>query len=55
VKVEPNIRMGCEILRYYLRAEHLDWRRALARYNGSVGRNTYPALVMERWQRKWRF
>jgi soluble lytic murein transglycosylase-like protein len=55
VKVAPNIRMGCEILRYYLRVEHHDWIRALARYNGSVGRNTYPALVMDRWQRVWRF
>jgi soluble lytic murein transglycosylase-like protein len=55
VRVAPNIRMGCEILRFYLRAEHHDWVRALARYNGSVGRNTYPALVMQRWQRIWRF
>jgi len=55
VKVEPNIRMGCEILRYYLRVENRNWPRALARYNGSVGRNTYPALVMQRWQRAWRF
>lgn len=55
VHVAPNIRMGCEILRYYLRVEHHDWKRALARYNGSVGHNTYPALVMDRWQRKWRF
>jgi soluble lytic murein transglycosylase-like protein len=55
VRIEPNIRMGCEILRFYLRAEHLDWRRALARYNGSLGRDTYPALVMQRWQRVWRF
>jgi soluble lytic murein transglycosylase-like protein len=55
VKVAPNIRMGCEILRYYLRAEHRNWSRALARYNGSAGRNTYPALVMQRWQRVWRF
>jgi len=55
VKVAPNIRMGCEILRYYLRAEHRNWTRALARYNGSGGRNTYPALVMQRWQRVWRF
>ena len=37
VRVAPNIRMGCEILRYYLRAEHHNWTRALARYNGSVG------------------
>jgi len=55
VRVAPNIRMGCEILRYYLRAEHMNWTRALARYNGSVGRNSYPALVMQRWQRAWRF
>jgi len=55
VRVAPNIRMGCEILRYYLRAENHDWTRALARYNGSIGRTTYPALVMQRWQRVWRF
>jgi len=55
VRVAPNIRMGCEILRYYLRVENRNWARALARYNGSVGRNTYPALVMQRWQRAWRF
>jgi soluble lytic murein transglycosylase-like protein len=55
VKVAPNIRMGCEILRYYLRVEHRNWSLALARYNGSVGRNTYPALVMQRWERAWRF
>jgi soluble lytic murein transglycosylase-like protein len=55
VRVEPNIRLGCEILRYYLRVENRNWSRALARYNGSVGRTTYPALVMQRWQRNWRF
>ena len=55
VRIAPNIRMGCEILRYYLRMEHGDWIRALARYNGSVGRNTYPTLVMSRWHRAWRF
>ena len=55
VRIAPNIRMGCEILRFYLRAEHMNWARALARYNGSAGRNTYPALVMQRWQRMWRF
>jgi soluble lytic murein transglycosylase-like protein len=55
VKVAPNIRMGCEILRYYLRMEHRNWSQALARYNGSVGHNKYPALVMQRWERGWRF
>jgi hypothetical protein len=55
VRVVPNVRMGCEILRYYLRMENRDWPRALARYNGSVGRSEYPALVMQRWQHHWRF
>jgi soluble lytic murein transglycosylase-like protein len=55
VKIAPNIRMGCEILRYYLRVEHHNWSAALARYNGSVGHTKYPALVMQRWQRAWRF
>jgi soluble lytic murein transglycosylase-like protein len=55
VKIAPNIRMGCEILRYYLRVENRNWSLALARYNGSVGHNKYPALVMQRWERGWRF
>ncbi|HTY48224.1 MAG TPA: lytic transglycosylase domain-containing protein [Steroidobacteraceae bacterium] len=44
-----NIRMGCAILRYYLQAEHNNYRRALARYNGSPGRRKYPDLVLARW------
>ena len=31
VQTVPNIRMGCEILRYYLRVENRNWNRALAR------------------------
>ena len=49
VHVAPNIRMGCAILRFYLTYEHNDVRRALARYNGSVGRRNYPDLVVGRW------
>jgi soluble lytic murein transglycosylase-like protein len=49
VHVAPNIRMGCAILRFYLGYEHNDVRRALARYNGSVGRRNYPDLVIGRW------
>jgi soluble lytic murein transglycosylase-like protein len=55
VRTAPNIRIGCEILRYYLKAENHDWTRALARYNGSAGRREYPELIMERWRRAWRF
>jgi len=51
VHVAPNIRMGCAILRFYLTYEHNDVRRALARYNGSVGRRDYPDLVLGHWTR----
>src|SRR3984893_19201687 len=37
VRVESNIRMGCEILRFYLRAENHNWSRAVARYKRRVG------------------
>jgi soluble lytic murein transglycosylase-like protein len=47
----PNIRMGCAILRFYLQQEHNNYGRALARYNGSVGRRNYSDLVLERWAR----
>jgi soluble lytic murein transglycosylase-like protein len=47
----PNIHMGCAILRYYLRYERNDVRRALARYNGSVGQRGYPDMVISRWSR----
>ncbi len=47
----PNIHMGCAILRYYLRYERNDVRKALARYNGSVGQRNYPDLVISRWSR----
>jgi soluble lytic murein transglycosylase-like protein len=51
VHVEPNIRMGCAILRFYLDYEHHDVRKALARYNGSIGRRDYPDRVLTAWGR----
>jgi soluble lytic murein transglycosylase-like protein len=52
-QIEANMRMGCAILRFYLRMEHNDVRKALARYNGSVGRRKYPDQVVNRWTRTW--
>lgn len=49
--VGPNVRMGCAILRYYLKREHGDYMRALADYNGSVGRRHYADLVFAQWTR----
>ncbi|MEP7311165.1 MAG: lytic transglycosylase domain-containing protein [Pseudomonadota bacterium] len=52
-QVESNMRMGCAILRFYLAKERNDVRKALARYNGSVGRRDYPDKVITRWTRQW--
>jgi soluble lytic murein transglycosylase-like protein len=51
VHIEPNLHMGCAILRYYLGFEHNDVRKALARYNGSPGKRDYPDLVLTAWRR----
>jgi soluble lytic murein transglycosylase-like protein len=51
VRAASNIRMGCAILRFYLQYEHNDVRKALARYNGSIGRRDYPDKVINAWTR----
>jgi soluble lytic murein transglycosylase-like protein len=51
--IRENVRMGCTILRYYYDMERGNWTRALARYNGSLGRREYPNRVYERLQTRW--
>lgn len=48
-----NLRYGCTILSYYLKKENGDINRALARYNGSLGKPHYPAKVIGFWQDIW--
>lgn len=48
-----NLRYGCQILRYYMQKESGNWRTALARYNGSYGKDWYPARVMDVWRERW--
>ncbi len=44
LKIKTNVRYGCAIIRYYInRYKKLD--RALAAYNGSLGRMKYPNKV----------
>ena len=50
-RIEPNIKMGCAILRHYLKRERNNVARALQRYNGSLGRREYSDLVINRWTR----
>jgi soluble lytic murein transglycosylase-like protein len=53
IDIDLNVRMGTSILAYYLERERGDYRRALARYNGSLGRRTYPDLVLGRLEARW--
>ncbi len=53
IHIDTNVRFGCTILRYYMDIEKDDMRRALGRYNGSLGKQKYPNLVLERLRTKW--
>jgi soluble lytic murein transglycosylase-like protein len=55
VRIPQNVRMGCTILRFYLDREKGDYTKALARYNGSVGRRNYADLVLTRLANRWQF
>lgn len=48
-----NLRYGCTILSFYLRKENGDLNRALARYNGSLGKHTYSSKVVGFWHDFW--
>ncbi|MDZ7853285.1 MAG: transglycosylase SLT domain-containing protein [Halomonas sp.] len=48
-----NLRYGCTILAHYLAVESGDLTRALARYNGSLGKTWYPERVMRALARHW--
>ncbi|MDH3761362.1 MAG: transglycosylase SLT domain-containing protein [Gammaproteobacteria bacterium] len=52
-KIRTNLRMGCTILRYYIDMEPDSLVRALARYNGSLGKTVYPNKVISALQRNW--
>ncbi len=51
--VKTNLRFGCTILRYYLDMESNNIRRALARYNGSVGKRKYPDKIFKVLSSRW--
>jgi soluble lytic murein transglycosylase-like protein len=53
VDVRDNLLMGCTILRYYYDKERGDWTKALARYNGSIGRGDYSQKVLDRLRTRW--
>ena len=53
--LRTNLRYGCVILRHYLDIEKGDVVRALARYNGSLGRFEYPNTVLGLLESRWKW
>jgi soluble lytic murein transglycosylase-like protein len=51
--IATNLRMGCTILKYYVDLEKGNLRRALARYNGSLGKRQYPDKVFTALSERW--
>jgi soluble lytic murein transglycosylase-like protein len=51
--MKTNLRFGCTILRHYLDREKGNLTRALARYNGSLGKYKYPNKVFDKLQNRW--
>jgi soluble lytic murein transglycosylase-like protein len=51
--IDTNLRYGCTILRFYYDKEDGDLRRALGRYNGSLGKRKYPNKVIDKLSKKW--
>ena len=51
--IETNLRYGCQILSYYLKKEKGNLTRALARYNGSLGKYWYPERVYSNLEKYW--
>lgn len=53
IHIGTNLRFGCTILKYYLEMEDGDLKRALGRYNGSLGQRMYPNKVLDKLRLKW--
>jgi len=52
--IHTNLKYGCAILSIYLKREKGDLTKALARYNGSVGKSWYPMRVYRAKRKIWR-
>lgn len=49
-----NLHYGCSILQFYLQREKGNLHRALAAYNGSLGRRVYSNKVYRAWHSRWK-
>jgi soluble lytic murein transglycosylase-like protein len=53
--LRTNLRFGCVILKHYLEIENGDLTKALARYNGSLGKSDYSDLVFRALRANWQY
>jgi soluble lytic murein transglycosylase-like protein len=53
--LRANLRYGCVILKHYLDIERGNAERALARYNGSLGKPEYPRQVFGALRAAWSY
>ena len=53
LNTSTNLRYGCTILRFYYDKENGDLRRALGRYDNSLGQRSYPNKVIDKLSKKW--
>ena len=53
IVMKTNLRLGCTILKYYMDMERNDLRKALARYNGSIGSSEYSNKVLKALREHW--
>ena len=53
IDMKTNLRMGCTILKYYMKMENNNLHKALARYNGSAGSKVYSNKVLTALQKHW--
>lgn len=51
--IRTNLRFGCTILKHYIKREKGDYQRALARYNGSLGKEWYPNKIFAALNKRW--
>ncbi len=54
IDIKTNLKYACTILKHYLEVADGDWKEALARYNGRLGKYKYPRKVLLAWEKHWR-
>jgi soluble lytic murein transglycosylase-like protein len=54
MNIHTNLRLGCTILKYYMKMEHNNLRLALEKYNGNTRSTKYSDKVLDALRLRWR-